>query len=78
MTDGIDSYKGFELDWAVGTVLENAQGVGMHLFTTSEDMVAATYQFIQASFEEEGLKPPSTQELAKLVSQRINAENLSA
>ena len=28
MTDGIDSYKGNEIDWAVGTVIENAEGAG--------------------------------------------------
>ena len=36
MTDGIDSYKGNEIDWAVGTVIENAEGVGLENFSVQK------------------------------------------
>lgn len=41
MIDGIDSYKGHEITWAVGTVIENAEGVGLENFNGGKEMVAA-------------------------------------
>lgn len=71
MSDGIDEFKGREIDWAVGTVVENAEGVGLSSFSNANEMVDAAYEFIQANFEEEGLVPPTKLALVKLVSERL-------
>ena len=71
MTDGIDSYKGFEMDWAIGTIIENAESAGLSNFASVEEMVEATYEFISKSFEEESLSPPSISELIEQVSAKL-------
>ena len=73
MTDGIDSYKGNEIDWAVGTVIENAEGVGLENFSDPKEMVSAVYEFIVANFSEVGLPAPSENQLVKDVSDYFNS-----
>lgn len=74
MTDGIDSYKGFEIDWAVGTIIENAESCGMSNFANTTEMVEAAYEFIAANFEEECLVIPTKQHLVKLVNLKLSNE----
>lgn len=71
MSDGINEFKGREIDWAVGTVVENAEGVGLANFSNTNEMVDAAYEFIKANFEEEGLVPPTPLVLIRLVSERM-------
>ena len=73
MTDGIDSYKGNEIDWAVGTVIENAEGVGLENFSDAKEMVSAVYEFIVENFSEVGLPAPSENQLAKDVGDYLNS-----
>ena len=72
MTDGIDSYKGSEIDWAVGTIIENAESYGTSNFANTTEMVEAAYEFIVANFEEEGLAIPPKQHLVKLVNLKLS------
>ena len=73
MMDGIDSYKGHEINWAVGTVIENAEGVGLENFNGAKEMVAAVYEFIVENFDEEGLPSPSQDQLIKSVNDYFNS-----
>ena len=73
MTDGIDSYKGNEIDWAVGTVIENAEGVGLENFSNAKEMVSAVYEFIVENFSEVGLPAPSENQLVKDVGDYLNS-----
>ena len=71
MTDGIDSYKGNEIDWAVGTVIENAEGVGLENFSDAQEMISAVYDFIVEIFLNEGLTAPSEAQLKEGVDQYL-------
>ena len=73
MTDGIDSYKGNEIDWAVGTVIENAEGVGLENFSDAKEMVSAVYEFIVENFSEVDLPAPSENQLVKDVGDYLNS-----
>ena len=48
MTDGIDDYVWHELEWAVGTIIENAIEVGLSNLSSTQEMLDATYEFICA------------------------------
>lgn len=71
MSDGINEFKGRETDWAVGTIIESAEGVGLSNFLNTDEMVDAAYEFIQVNFEEQGLSPPTKRALVRLVSERF-------
>lgn len=71
MIDGIDSYRGYELDWAVNTIIENVQSSGAEVFNSPAEMVHEAYEFIREMFLEEGLKPPSEIDLIDLITKKI-------
>ena len=73
MTDGIDSYKGHEIDWAIGTVIENAESAGLENFTDSDEMISSVYEFIVETFLEEGLPAPSEDQLKEGVDQYLES-----
>ena len=74
MTDGIDSYKGFEINWAVSTIIENAESCGMSNFANTTEMVEAAYEFIVVNFEEECLAIPSKRHLVELVDLKLSSD----
>ena len=74
MTDGIDSYKGYELQWAVGTIIENAIAVGLANFKHAQEMLDVSYEFICANYEMVELEPPSEQVLLLELAKRIEDE----
>jgi hypothetical protein len=89
MTDGIDSYRGYELQWAVGTVFENADGVESPLakvrelpggrfsveqVATPEALLEPAWEFIRETFKEEGLRVPSRDKLLNMISERLKEE----
>jgi hypothetical protein len=68
MIDGIDSYRGNELQWAVGTALENAQcQPDVFSNASAEELVEAVWDFIDQVFSEEGLAPPDKGKLINKV-----------
>ena len=71
MTDGLDDYFGHELEWAVGTIIENAIGVGLSNFSSTQEMLDATYEFICANYEMVELEPPTEQVLLLELESRI-------
>ena len=74
MTDGIDDYVWHELEWAVGTIIENAIEVGLSNLSSTQEMLDATYEFICANYEMVELEPPSEQVLLLELAKRIEDE----
>jgi hypothetical protein len=66
--DAIDDFAGNEFAWAVSAALAPIDDTGEPLYSwTAQDLVEKAYDFIVGSFGEEGLEPPSKEELISAV-----------
>jgi len=80
MSGGIDEYKGREFDWAVDTVIENANEMGLLDEDEEEEadapgatfLVNAVWEFVIATFKENDLIPPNKIKLIAAVKNSLS------
>ena len=80
MSGGIDEYKGREFDWAVDTVIENANEMGLLDGDEEEEpdapgatfLVDAVWEFVIATFKENDLIPPNKIKLIAAVKNSLS------
>ena len=78
MSGGIDEYKGREFDWAVDTVIENANEMGLLDEDEEADapgatfLVDAVWEFVIATFKENDLIPPNKIKLIAAVKNSLS------